>query len=252
MPFSTGGQLALKSLEIANRTDAMLGYWDKNLICRYANQAYVKWFGKKPDEMIDKITMRELLGPLFQKNLPYIKGALAGRQQVFEREILLPSGELKTSIATYYPHEKEGAIVGFFVHVADITMVKNNFFSIKEPVPTAALPVTPEMLTNQLMSEVADTLQQQIFTKFPGITALAKQHFVSGTKLKTAFKARYKVTPFVFYRNLQMQTAEQYIAGNQYTPKQLASLFNFASIANFRRCYAAYCLRKDTIPGKLH
>ncbi len=109
---------------IVNHISAMLAYWDYNLVCRYANKAYLEWFGKSPDEMIDKMEMQELLGPLFEKNLPYIKGALKGIKQVFEREIPLPTGERRHSIATYYPDIKNGQVMGFYVHVADVTPVK--------------------------------------------------------------------------------------------------------------------------------
>jgi hypothetical protein len=38
----------------------MLAYWDKDLICRYANSAYVDWFGKTKEEMINNIRIDEL------------------------------------------------------------------------------------------------------------------------------------------------------------------------------------------------
>jgi len=54
MPSDSILQLAQRSLEVANHTDAMLGYWDKDLMCRYANPPYHRWFGKTPEEMIEK------------------------------------------------------------------------------------------------------------------------------------------------------------------------------------------------------
>ena len=57
---------------VADHIQAMLAYWDKNQLCRFANRAYLEWFGKTPEEMIDKITMKDLLGPLYEQNLPYI------------------------------------------------------------------------------------------------------------------------------------------------------------------------------------
>lgn len=56
----------------ANHIDSMLAYWDKNQIGLFANSAYKKWFGRSSEDMIGKITMEELLGPLYDKNLPYI------------------------------------------------------------------------------------------------------------------------------------------------------------------------------------
>ncbi len=112
-------------LRVADHVTAMLAYWDRNLMCRFANAAYVDWFGKTRDEMVDKINLKDLLGPdLYAKNLKYISGALLGREQVFEREIPTPSGELRYSLATYIPDISDGEVIGFFVHVADISGVK--------------------------------------------------------------------------------------------------------------------------------
>lgn len=109
---------------VADHVSAMLAYWDKDTVCRFANAAYLDWFGKRREDMIDKITIKELLGPLYEKNLPYISAALEGQQQTFEREIPLPSGEIRHSLANYYPDIVNGEVKGFFVHVADITPIK--------------------------------------------------------------------------------------------------------------------------------
>ena len=109
---------------IKDSISAMLAYWDKNLICRYANSAYHDWFGRTAEEMIDKMTAKELLGPLYEKNLPFIQSALQGNKSTFEREIITPTGEHRFSIANYYPDIVNGEVRGFVAHVADITSVK--------------------------------------------------------------------------------------------------------------------------------
>ena len=111
-------------LKVADHITAMLAYWDKNLICRFANSAYMDWFGKTKEEMIDKITVKELLGPLYEKNLPFITAALKGEIQTFEREIPTPTGGIRHSLANYYPDIVDGEVVGFFVHVADVSPLK--------------------------------------------------------------------------------------------------------------------------------
>lgn len=111
--------------KVADHITAMLAYWDKDLVCRFANSAYGDWFGRKKEEMVDKITIKELLGdPLFEKNLPFITAALKGEIQTFEREIPLPAGGTRQSLANYYPDIVNGEVVGFFVHVADVTPLK--------------------------------------------------------------------------------------------------------------------------------
>lgn len=119
-------------LRVADHIDAMLAYWDKNQVCRFANYAYTKWFGKSKENMVDKITLKELLGePLYEKNLPYITGVLGGQPQNFEREIILPSGERRTTNASYYPDIVNGEVKGFFVHVADNTAQKKLELELK-------------------------------------------------------------------------------------------------------------------------
>lgn len=111
-------------LAVADHITAMLGYWDKDLVCRFANAAYRDWFGKTRDEMVGKVTLKELLGPLYEKNLPFITGALAGKPQTFEREICMVDGTVHYTIANYFPDIIEGQTQGFFVHVADVTPLK--------------------------------------------------------------------------------------------------------------------------------
>lgn len=112
------------AIKVADHIAAMIAYWDKNLICRFANSAYSNWFGKTKEEMIDKMSVIELLGPLYEKNRPYIEGVLNGEIQTFEREIPLPSGGTKHSLANYYPDIVDGQVAGFFVHVADVNELK--------------------------------------------------------------------------------------------------------------------------------
>jgi signal transduction histidine kinase len=110
---------------LANHITAMLAYWDRDLRCRYANPAYLEWFGKTQEEMVNKITLQELLGPIYELNLPYINGVLAGNRQTFEREIPFPSGlGMRHSLANYYPDVVNGVVIGFYVHVVEITQLK--------------------------------------------------------------------------------------------------------------------------------
>lgn len=110
-------------LSLVDHLDAMLAYWDSNQLCVFANDAYRGWFGKTRAQIVG-ITLSELLGPLYAKNLPYIQAAYAGHKQVFERAITTPDGRLRHSLATYTPHIVEGAVAGIFVHVADVTPLK--------------------------------------------------------------------------------------------------------------------------------
>jgi PAS domain S-box-containing protein len=111
-------------MTVVDKIPAMIAYWDKNQVCRFANRAYEKWFGVRPEAVVGR-TMKELLGPLYPLNLPHIERALLGEEQEFEREIPDPRhGPPRYSQAHYIPHVSAGQVRGFCVLVADITRRK--------------------------------------------------------------------------------------------------------------------------------
>jgi diguanylate cyclase (GGDEF)-like protein/PAS domain S-box-containing protein len=101
----------------------MLSYWDRDQVCLFANEAHNDWFGKSGQEVMG-LTMLELLGPSYEKNLPYILAALKGEKQVFEREIPTPNGEVRHSIAIYTPDIVDDKVQGFIVLDADVSPMK--------------------------------------------------------------------------------------------------------------------------------
>lgn len=106
---------------VLNALPAMVGYWDADLRNRMANDAYVAFFGRSPEELLG-MHISDLLGPeLYRKNLPYMQRALAGEAQQFDRAIATPSGEIRYTQASYIPDEADGEVHGFFVLVTDIT-----------------------------------------------------------------------------------------------------------------------------------
>lgn len=110
---------------ILDNLPSMVGYWDCELRNRFGNHAYLDWFGVDPTLMTGK-HIREVIGEeRYRLNLPYIEAALRGEKQQFERAILAPDGKtLRHSLANYIPDIVDGAVVGFFVLVTDITATK--------------------------------------------------------------------------------------------------------------------------------
>lgn len=218
---------------VAENTDAMLAYWDADLVCRYANNAYVKWFGKSPEEMIDKITLQELLKDIYPKNLPYIEKALKGETQVFYRDIPIPSGETRRTIATYHPDIEYGTVKGFFVHVADLGVMAD------KPINRVDQPKSHET-SNPKMQDIAEFLKAEIFNGFPGLGEIARKHFISVSKLKRDFTQAYHSSPMVYYRNLQMEYAADYLKENKTSKKNLAALLNFSNPTNFSNYFRRF------------
>ena len=109
---------------VLDAVPSMIGYWDKNLRNRVANQAYSRWFGIDPKALHGK-HIRELLdNAIFERNQPHIEGALRGEPQQFERTIPRPDGQgLRHSLANYLPDIVDGEVQGFYVVVHDITEI---------------------------------------------------------------------------------------------------------------------------------
>lgn len=117
---------------LVDKTSAMVSYWDASLHCRFANPAYLRWFGVSPEWLIGK-HLQELLGPLYGQSLPYIEGVLRGEPQEFERTIPDPEGgPARYSLANYIPDVADGEVRGFFALVTEISEVKRTQLAFKE------------------------------------------------------------------------------------------------------------------------
>ncbi|KAB0669887.1 PAS domain-containing protein [Oryzomonas sagensis] len=102
----------------------MVSYWTDELRCRFANKAYLEWFGKTPEQMMG-ISLQELMGEAeFRKYEPRIQSALRGEPQRFERPLIKPNGETGYTWTHYVPDLVGGKAQGFFVLVADFTELK--------------------------------------------------------------------------------------------------------------------------------
>ncbi len=120
-------EITLHTRFLRNLTDnipGMVGYWTAQLRCKFANRAYLEWFGRS-DEVLIGLPMREVLGEeLFAKNSGYVTAALAGTAQRFERQITKPDGSVGHTWTHYTPDLVDGVVAGVFVVITDISEVK--------------------------------------------------------------------------------------------------------------------------------
>ena len=103
-----------------------IGYWDADLRCRFANQAYFDWFGKAPHEVLGT-HYRDLVDEhFFRANEPHVRGVLAGEKQCFERAVAMRDGSIRHALVNFTPDVAEaGSAAGFFVNVSDVSPLKN-------------------------------------------------------------------------------------------------------------------------------
>jgi len=124
---SRGEQLNSVRRDLQTLLDAMpsmIGYWDKNLINRFANHAYAS-SSRVGLGSIAGMHMRDALGEaLFESDRPYREAVFRGESPTFD--LVIPdrsSGKNRHSLAHYIPDLVAGEVQGFYVMVHDITEV---------------------------------------------------------------------------------------------------------------------------------
>lgn len=161
---------------IINGMPDMIGYWDKDLRCRFANQAYSEWFGKLPEEIIG-ITFLELTGEhLFTLNEPHIRGVLRGEPQCFDRTLKKVSGKVGHIIGHYIPDfDADGTVKGFSILATDVTALKETETQLK-----LAACVFENMLDGVLITDT-DGIILSVNPRFTVITGYEEKDAVGQT-----------------------------------------------------------------------
>lgn len=131
---------AEKTLETNNRflktlTDNipnLIVYWDRRLRCRFANRAYLEWFGKEGQD-IGELVLRDLLGAeIYSLNEPHIHAVLQGQAQRFERTLTKADGTAHFTIAHYIPDIIDGQVRGFIVLITDVSDLKHAQLTLEQ------------------------------------------------------------------------------------------------------------------------
>ena len=152
----------------------MVGYWDARMRCGFANVAYREWFGRTPEEM-RQISIQELLGDeLFRRNEPYIRAALAGEPQHFERMLTKPDGSTGYTWAHYLPDVVAGQVRGFFVLVSDVTEVKQAQIRLEAANEALERRNAEVEAANQAKSSFLATMSHEIRTPMNAIIGMTQ------------------------------------------------------------------------------
>lgn len=90
---------------------------------------------------------------------------------------------------------------------------------------------------NQKILEIENYLMKNLMNHFIGIEELAKQFFVSPTKLKTDFKNSYGTSVYQYYLAKQMILAHQLITEKNMLIKDIAALLGYDNVSKFTIAY---------------
>jgi len=109
---------------VTDNIPGMVGYWDSDLRCHFANSAYLEWFGRTREQMLGA-RIQDVLGEeLFRKNEPWFRAVFAGQTQHVERTLAKADGSTGYVLAHFIPDKDGERVRGFFVLAADVTELK--------------------------------------------------------------------------------------------------------------------------------
>lgn len=106
---------------ITDRIPVQLGYYDKELICRFANTAHASHYGKLASDMVGMHLSQLVSTSVLPEILPHVADALNGVSQSFEAERVTANGNRHFYDIHYIPDFQHGAVEGLFIELYDIT-----------------------------------------------------------------------------------------------------------------------------------
>jgi PAS domain S-box-containing protein len=116
--------------QIADSTPALIAYWDRDGICRFANQAHFDRLGLTPDQLVG-MSFDDAFGSALddsrfaaENRRARITAALRGERQLFDQTDFDADGTVRHSQCEYLPHRIDGEVMGFYALIVDITQRK--------------------------------------------------------------------------------------------------------------------------------
>jgi PAS domain S-box-containing protein len=158
---------------VADTQPGMLAYWDKDLICRFANRAFRDWYGKTPEQM-NGLGAAEMLaaGQLAADEQALIPGVLRGEPQHFQREMRSARGLVMHGQASFIPDRVGGEVRGFLALVSDITEIKQVETRLQELNAELVLARDKAEAANRAKSTFVANMSHEIRTPMNAIMAL--------------------------------------------------------------------------------
>ena len=126
--FSPGGLLALADL-----LPVMCAFFDRDLVCRFANKPYAQWF-ERPRSAILGRTLGQVIGEgAVRMRRPMLDGALAGERQFFAIDYHHPTRGQVAVQTEYVPWiGPAGSVDGLVAVITDVTEQRAGELALRE------------------------------------------------------------------------------------------------------------------------
>jgi PAS domain S-box-containing protein len=112
---------------IADNVPSLISYVDDTLTYRFANKCYKRWFGLNEEELVGQKVQKVVGMATYERVAPHIKRALNGEVVSYETTLSSSNGSARNIFNNFVPHlSEEGAVLGYFALVSDVTEIKNS------------------------------------------------------------------------------------------------------------------------------
>ena len=106
---------------VTDRIPARLAYYDKDLICRFANSAHANRYGKLAGELVGSHLSDVVRPEVLPEILPRVARALSGELQTFDADRENADGSRSSYQVHYIPDVQNGLVEGILIELHDIT-----------------------------------------------------------------------------------------------------------------------------------
>ena len=106
---------------LVDQLPGMVAYWDRSMCLVVANSSYCQFVGRRAEELRGLHYPMVLGEAVHQVNLPYLRAALAGNRQVFQRSLSDVRGRTRHVEMSYVPDSVAGQVRGIFALASDVT-----------------------------------------------------------------------------------------------------------------------------------
>lgn len=109
---------------ILNAVPSMIGYWNRDLTCQFANDSLSSFLESLKDSQIDPHSINQY-EELFGIESPFVQAALSGKVTRFERHLVIGDSTSRYLDIHYIPNFDNGVIKGFFVLMQDVSEIRS-------------------------------------------------------------------------------------------------------------------------------